>query len=88
MKNNTAPVSGRKFFKKTMKVEFLSETPFPDNTMLEVLVDRAINDDYSMNITQEKDTKITGKQAARALLNHGSDPSFFQLTDKGEDINE
>ena len=88
MPNKTSPISDRKFFKKTMKVEFLSETPFPDNTSLENLATEAIDGDYSMNITQDKETEINGKQAARALLNHGSDPSFFQLTNKGEDINE
>ena len=81
------PISDRPFFKKTMKVEFLSETPFPDNTSLENLCNEAINGDYSMNITQDKETEINGKQAARALLNHGSDPSFFQLNEDGSDAN-
>jgi hypothetical protein len=85
MPKKTAPISDRTFFKKTMRVEFLSETPFPDSTSLESLCNEAINGDYSMNITQDKETEINGKQAARALLNHGSDPSFFQLNDNGTD---
>jgi hypothetical protein len=82
---NNKQISDRQFFKKTMKLEFLSETPFPDNTSINSLCDEAINGDYSMNVTQDKETTINGKQAARALLNHGSEPSFFQLNEDGTD---
>lgn len=79
------PISDRKFFKKTMRVEFLSESEFPDGMSLESMVNEATTGDYSMNITQDKETEINGKQAARALLNHGSDPGFFQLNSDGTD---
>jgi len=31
--------------------------------------------------------ELNGKQAAEALLNQASDPSFFSLTENGDDIN-
>jgi len=85
MPKKTAEISERKFYKKTMKVEFLSEEPFP-RLGLEGMVAEATDGSFSMNITQDTETEITGKQAARALLNHGSDPSFFQLTPTGQDM--
>lgn len=87
MPKKNIQISERKFYKKTMKVEFLSEEPFP-NMSLEGMVCEATTGEFSMNITQDTEMELDGKQAARALLNHGSDPSFFQLTAKGEELNE
>lgn len=75
----------RVFFKKTILVEFLSETEFPDGISLESLANESVNGDYSMGIVRETDSKITGKKAARELLKQGSDPSFFQLNEDGTD---
>jgi hypothetical protein len=74
----------RKFYRRTMKVEFLSETPF-GSIGLSSMVNEAIEGDYSMGISQEADYEITGRQAAHYLLKHGSDPSFFRLTPNGKD---
>jgi len=84
MKTNTKS-EPRTFFRKQVTVEFLSETPFPDGISLESLANESVNGDYSMNITQDKETEITGRQAAHYLLKHGSDPSFFRLTPNGKD---
>lgn len=65
-----------------MTVEFLSETPIP-GIDLGMMFDEAINGDYSMNITKDGTDELDGKQAADALSEHGSDPSFFQLTPEG-----
>ena len=75
----------RVFFKKTVMVEFLSESPFPEGISLESLANESVNGDYSMSIVRETDSKMTGKKAARELLKHGSDPSFFQLNEDGTD---
>jgi hypothetical protein len=69
-------MTNRTFYKKTITVEFLSETPIPD-LGLGKMVDEAINGDYSMNVTIYKTDELDGKQAADALLDHASDPSFF-----------
>ena len=78
-------MTNRKFYKKTITLEFLSESEFPYMDV-ENLVFEAREGDYSMRTVSEDDNEIDGKQAAEALLNHASDPSFFSLTEKGEDL--
>jgi len=78
----------RVFYKKTIMVEFLSETEFPDDINLANLVFEATDGDYSYAIVRETDSKMTGKKAARELLKQGSEPSFFHLNEDGTDINE
>ena len=70
-----------------MTVEFLSETPIP-GIDLGMMFDEATNGSYCMNITEDKVDELDSKQTAEALLEHGSEPSFFQLTKEGEDVNE
>ena len=77
-------MTDRKFYKRTLTVEFLSESPIPDMG-LGKLVEEGISGDYSMNVTSYKTDELDGKQAADALLDHASDPSFFQLTPEGND---
>jgi hypothetical protein len=33
-----------------------------------------------------KNKTLNGKQAAKALIAHGSDPEFFELDEKGNDL--
>ena len=80
-------MTDRKFYKRTLTVEFLSESPIPDMG-LGKMVDEAINGDYSMNITKDKVKELNGKQAAYALVEQGSSPDFFSLTEEGKDVNE
>ena len=80
-------MTDRKFYKRTLTVEFLSESPIPDMGLGQ-MVDEAINGDYSMNITKDGTDELDGKQAARELEKQGSDLGFFSLTEKGEDANE
>jgi len=68
-------------------VEFLSEDPIPDMS-LGSMVDEAINGSYSMNIIKRVENTLNGSEMADALLEHGSDPGFFHLTEDGEDANE
>ena len=77
-------MTDRKFYKRTLTVEFLSESPIPDMGLGQ-MVDEAINGDYSMNITKDGTDELDGKQVADALSEHGSEPSFFQLTPEGND---
>ena len=80
-------MTDRKFYKRTLTVEFLSESPIPDMG-LGKMVDEAINGDYSMNITKDGTDELDGKQVADALSEHGSEPSFFQLTPEGAEMDE
>lgn len=79
-------MTARKFYKTVIKFEVLSEEPIPDNVDYSQILFECKEGDYSMRELGEKQTVLNGKQAARALINQGSDPEFFQLNKDGEDI--
>lgn len=75
----------RKFFATTLQVTVLSEEPFEWATLADV--DSAITDGgCSGEVKRMGNRLLDGKQAAQALLAQGSAPSFFRLTDTGEDL--
>ena len=76
----------RTFYKRTVTLEILSEEPIPPGMNLENIIFAARNGDYSMREFGEKEVKLNGKQAAKALEKQGSDPSFFRLTPTGNDL--
>ena len=80
-------MTDRKFYKTEIKFTVLSEEPIPDGMTLENIARECIEGDWSMGNGSHKEKELDGKQAARALLNQGSDPGFFSLTEKGEDAN-
>ena len=81
-------MTNRKFYKRLLTIEVISEKPIPDGMEIEAIVDEAKRGSYSMRIAKDVKTELNGKQAARVLLNQGSFPDFFSLTEKGEDVNE
>lgn len=78
-------MTDRKFYKTVIKFTVLSEEPIPDGMELSSIAEQCISGDWSMSCASRKETEINGKQAASALLNQGSDPSFFRLDEKGND---
>lgn len=78
----------RDFYKTVITIEVLSEDPLDSNMSLSDLDYFITDGDGSGLIKPWKRKKINGKQAAKELMKQGSDPSFFQIDEKGEDINE
>lgn len=78
----------RKFYKTKISFDILSESPIPDDFTVDDICYQAINGEYSMGSIIVKETILDGKQAAKALLKQGSDPSFFQLTPDGKESNQ
>lgn len=78
-------MTDRKFYKKVIPIEVLSEEPIPDGMEISDIALEAINGDYSMRVLPSTDTVLNGKEAADALFEQTSDPSFFQLTPEGND---
>lgn len=77
----------RKFYRTELKVVVLSEEPVNFEDLYGVHL--AITDgSCSGNWNVAKVSELDGKQAVRALRAQGSDPEFFQLTDKGEDLDD
>ena len=79
-------ISKRKFYKAVIEVVILCEDcPYEQNSLGGVAYDISIGE-CSGSWTIKKQTVLDGKQAARELQKQGSAPGFFQLTEKGEDI--
>ena len=75
-------MTDRKFYKTIVQVEILSQEPI-EITDLDTIHYNITEGDWSLNVVSSKE--LNGKEAAGALLNQASDPSFFQLTKNGED---
>jgi hypothetical protein len=78
----------KKLYKTVIKVEILSEEPYEDGKSL---------DDINYDITQghcsgvvkaASSTTLVGKKAARETIKQGSDPEFFMMDDKGNELED
>jgi len=75
----------RKFYKTIFRIEVLCEDErgFDD---LDEICYAVTEGDCSGMLTTETKEVLNGKEMAKELKKQGSDPSFFMLTNKGEDI--
>jgi hypothetical protein len=74
----------RKFYRTRFSIDVLSEEPLGECLSLSQL-DYAINEGDCVGFNlRSKQSKLTSKQMASALLEAGSEPSFFHLNDNGE----
>lgn len=78
--------SKRKFYKSLFTVEVLSEEPLPADVDLETVNYQCDQGDWSGDFRRAKlNVQVDGPTMAKLLQAQGSDPGFFQLTEKGED---
>lgn len=75
----------RKFYKRTIVLEILSEEPLSGDESLEILHYKITEGDCSGRRVSSNQEVIDGKQAADALYSHGSEPAFFMLDDEGNE---
>jgi hypothetical protein len=80
-------LSERTFYKTKSTYEVLSEKPLGDVSLKE-LDELCDSGPCSGRFFRRQERNLNGRQAARALEAQGSNPSFFNLTEKGEDANE
>jgi hypothetical protein len=78
-------MTNRKFYKKTIVIEVLSEEPYSFGNVEELGWDMA-GGNISGQIVKEIDVELDGKQVAHALLDQASDPEFFGVDAEGNDI--
>ena len=80
--------SKRKFYKTELKVIIVSEDPVPEDMSLSEIGHEGERGDYVVNSNRiaSGNEQIDAKQAARVLLDTGSEPEFFNLTEDGEDL--
>ena len=79
-------MTDRKFYKTVVKIEILSDEEVPDSMSLDFIQDQITNGCWSGIINHSLSKILNGKQAAKALINQGSDPEFFMIDEKGNDI--
>lgn len=79
-------MTNRKFYRTVIQVEILSDTPYGEDSDLEIIAFDIGNGDCSGRVTDIlRNEEVDGKTMASLLQSQGSDPGFFQLTDDGED---
>lgn len=80
-------MTSRTFFKTIIQVEVLSEEPLEWDGLLDV--HQAITSGGCSGVVREvASVRLTGAEVAEALNEQGSEPAFFQLTEKGEEDDE
>lgn len=74
----------RKFHQTVVQITILSEYPAEWDSLGDI-AHEMLAGDWSGNVRETRHKILNGKQTAKALINQGSDPGFFQLMDNGED---
>jgi hypothetical protein len=77
----------REFYETTIRVRVLSDVPLEWDTLNNVNCAIASGDCVG-SVEETANKRLTGKQMARKLRAFGSEPAFFQLNEKGEQLNE
>lgn len=67
------------------RVEVLSEEPISDDVSLSVIDSWITEGDCSGRFLDTLYEELDGKQAAAALIEQASEPSFFQIDEEGND---
>jgi hypothetical protein len=77
--------SKRKFYKTTIQITILSEEPYSPDSIENIIEDITIGGCSGAWEIQQTDI-LNAKQMAVELKNQASDPEFFNINEKGEDI--
>jgi hypothetical protein len=81
-------LKGKKYFKTTFKVEVLSEGGPASSMTLEEVLYEITHGEFSGDFEVVSVKELTARQAARELINQGSDPAFFNLDENGNDLDD
>jgi hypothetical protein len=85
-------VEGKKqksIYKTVIEVVVISEEPLNESEFSLSEIEYMITDgDYSGQITIKSQDVLLGEDAVIAVKNQGSDPAFFQMDDKGFELEE
>jgi len=81
---NRRPSDTKKFYRRVVKIEMLSDDPFPDELDL-AEIDAGITDGpWSGQLWTEIDEEVAPRRMARLLIRQRSDPGFLGLSDDGK----
>lgn len=80
-------MTSRKFYKTIVRFEVLSEEPIGE-VDLDTIHHQTQQGDWSGLMLEPEQTVLNGAEAAEALVQQGSDPGFFGLTEEGEEAED
>ena len=75
-------------YKTKVTIEILSDEPVNDNISLKDIQYEITDGQWSGKITHGESKPLKGKPAVKEILNHGTDPEFFFMDDKGNEIEQ
>ena len=79
----------KKLYKSVLKVEIISEDPLPDCLSLRTIDYETTNGEWSgAQEWESHNAEIVGKEAVTSVENQGSCPSFFQMDEDGNEIED
>ena len=76
----------KKYYKTTFKIEILSQDKDVSNLELSEVSYAIVEGDCSGDIEVTEVKELTPVECATALIEQGSDPGFFQLSEDGVDL--
>jgi hypothetical protein len=76
----------RKFYRRIVTLEFITEGEHPGAWTIEDAIWDATNGNGSMQELFDQTETVNGRFAAEILISQGSSPDFFRLTPDGEDV--
>ena len=76
----------KKLYHKRIVVDVLSETPIPDSMTLADLEHEYSCGQYVGCTETKKNQIVTGRKAAKMVMDMGSDPMFFQMNEFGNEV--
>jgi hypothetical protein len=79
----------KKLYKSVIVVEVLSEEPIESSMNLAEIVSEGDTGSFSiMSYDKSTNKEIKGIRAVREMELHGSDPAFFSMDSKGNEIED
>lgn len=85
---DTADADERKFYKSTYTTTVVSDRPLSTELELKDVAEQIVSGDLEGEVEAGLNVEITPQEAARLMLEHGSDPSFFGLDDHGNTLDD
>jgi len=82
--NPGCPSDAKKFYRRVVKVELLSDEPFPDEMSLEQIAAGILDGPWSGRLETFIDEEVAPRRMARLLLRQASDPEFLGLSEDGK----
>jgi len=76
-------------YKSVFQIEVLSEEPIPDDMDIDEIQEECNTGSYSgVHDWKVKNKPVVGKRAVNLVVNHGSDPEFFQMDSRGYELSD